>query len=70
MEYILIPNFKCKRCGCTEYDKQFFPRINPLTLEPDNDLDNAYSRYICRNCDLPFDLQEYDLTNATIIKRD
>ena len=59
LEYILVNNFKCKRCGCTTYDKQFFTGFN--TLDEDDSV--ILERYICRNCEKPFDINDYKETN-------
>ena len=55
LEFKLINNFKCKRCGCTNYDKNIYTGLKTL-----NDEDSIVEeRYICRNCDFPFDINKY-----------
>ena len=49
MEYKLINNFKCKRCGCTKYDKLIYTGLK--TLDEENAI--IAEKYVCRNCDFP-----------------
>lgn len=64
LEYTLVYNFKCKRCGCTTYDKEFFTGFKNI------DEENAIiaTRYVCRNCDKPFNIDNY--TKNCIITED
>lgn len=55
IEFKLVSNFKCKRCGCTKYDKEIFTG-NKL-LEDENSI--IGERYVCRNCDFPININEY-----------
>ena len=61
LEFKLIQNFKCKRCGCTNYDKLLYTGMK--TLNEDNSI--IEERYVCRNCDFPFNIHEY-LQNSDI----
>lgn len=54
LEFILINDFKCRRCGSTNYDKIFY--TGNKTLGEENSI--IHQRYVCRNCDLPFTLVE------------
>lgn len=55
LEFKLINSFKCKRCGSTNYDKLIYTGAN--TLDEDNSI--ILEKYVCRNCDLPFLLEDY-----------
>ena len=61
LEFKLIQNFKCKRCGCTHYDKLLFTGMK--TLDEDDAI--MEERYVCRNCDFPFNISDY-IQNDTI----
>lgn len=57
MDYVLIPNYRCKRCGCTNYDKIIHTGTKTL-----DEKDAIVSEvYVCRNCDYPFDISEYQI---------
>lgn len=64
IEFKLTQNFKCKRCGCNHYDKLMYTGMKTLNEE------NAImkERYVCRNCDFPFDINEYLKENVNSIK--
>lgn len=55
IEYKLINNFKCKKCGCTKYDKMIYTGMK--TLDEEDAI--IHERYVCRNCDFPFDINSY-----------
>ena len=55
LEFKLIQNFKCKRCGCTNYDKMIYTGMKTLGEKNASILE----RYVCRNCDFVFDINEY-----------
>ena len=55
LEFILVKNFKCRRCGCTHYDKIFYTGMKELSDE--NSIQEE--RYVCRNCDFPVNIQDY-----------
>lgn len=55
LEFKLVNSFKCKRCGSTNYDKLIYTGAN--TLDEDNSI--ILEKYVCRNCDLPFLLEDY-----------
>lgn len=55
LDFKLINSFKCKRCGCTNYDKLIYTGMK--TLNDDDSI--IHERYVCRNCDLPFKLENY-----------
>ncbi len=55
LEFKLIQNFKCKRCGCTHYDKLMYTGMK--TLDESNSI--IEEKYVCRNCDFPFDITDY-----------
>ena len=61
LEFILIKDFKCKRCGCTHYDKMMYTGFKQL----DDEDSIIGERYVCRNCDLPFNISDY-IKNDTI----
>lgn len=60
LEFILVNNFKCKRCGCTHYDKIFHTGFK--TLGEENAIE--YEEYVCRNCDYPVDIKKYQLDDT------
>lgn len=62
LEFKLVQNFKCKRCGCTHYDKLMYTGME--TLSDNNSI--IEERYVCRNCDFPFDINEY-ITDENIL---
>lgn len=70
LEFKLINSFVCKRCGCTHYDKEIFTG-NKL-LDEENSI--IHERYVCRNCDLPFDISKYkenetvNMTSSELLK--
>lgn len=70
IEYKLIHNFKCKRCGCTKYDKMIYTGMK--TLDEEDSI--IHERYVCRNCDYPFDITPYlknsNLENITITPKE
>ena len=55
IEYKLIYNFKCKKCGCTKYDKLIYTGMKTLNEE------NAIigEKYVCRNCDFPININSH-----------
>ena len=55
LEFKLIQNFKCKRCGYDRYDKMIYTGMK--TLDEDDSI--IEERYVCRNCDFPFNINEY-----------
>lgn len=55
LEFKMINSFTCKRCGCTNYDKLMYTGFN--TLDEDDAI--VLEKYVCRNCDLPFYLEDY-----------
>lgn len=55
LEFKLVNSFKCKRCGSTNYDKLIYTGAN--TLDEDDSI--VLEKYVCRNCDLPFLLEDY-----------
>lgn len=55
LEYILVNNFKCKRCGCNKYDKIFYTGDKLLD---ENDA-IITTRYVCRNCNFPFNINDF-----------
>lgn len=55
LEFKLINSFKCKRCGSTNYDKLIYTGAN--TLDEEDSI--VLEKYVCRNCDLPFLLEDY-----------
>lgn len=55
LEFKLINSFKCRRCGSTNYDKLIYTGIQ--TLDSDDSI--ILEKYVCRNCDLPFSLEDY-----------
>ena len=63
LEFKLINSFKCKRCGCNNYDKLFYTGLH--TLDEDNSI--ILEKYVCRNCDLPFYLEDY-IKDDSILK--
>lgn len=60
IEFKLVSNFKCKRCGCDKYDKEIF--TGAKLLEDDDSI--IGERYVCRNCDFPINIEEYIQTNS------
>lgn len=67
LEYVLINNFKCKRCGCTHYDKLIHTGAD--LLEQENSI--KFQQYVCRNCDFPVNINEYTTEqNITIDKNE
>lgn len=56
IEYKMVNNFKCKRCGCTHYDKMIYTGMK--TLDEEDAI--IYEKYVCRNCDFPFNINEYN----------
>lgn len=59
LEYKLVHNFKCKRCGSTHYDKIFYTGLK--TLDEENSI--IEERYVCRNCNFPFNIEDYMVKN-------
>lgn len=59
MDYVLIPNYQCKRCGCTKYDKII--HTGAQTLDEKGAI--KAEKYVCRNCDYPFDINDYQQDN-------
>jgi len=57
INFIQITNFKCKRCGCTSYDKIIHTGLK--TIDEENSIINE--QYVCRNCDFPISINEYNL---------
>ena len=55
LEYILVQNFKCKKCGCTHYDKIMY--TGDKTLDEEDSI--LLERYVCRNCDFSFNINDY-----------
>lgn len=55
LEFKLVNNFKCKRCGCTTYDKLIYTGVKTLNEEDAI----VEERYVCRNCDFPFNIAPY-----------
>lgn len=55
LEFKLINSFKCKRCGSTNYDKLIYTGAH--TLDEDDSV--ILEKYVCRNCNLPFLLENY-----------
>lgn len=55
LEFKLINSFKCKKCGSTNYDKLIYTGAN--TLDEEDSI--VLEKYVCRNCDLPFLLEDY-----------
>lgn len=60
LEFILVNNYKCKRCGCINYDKVFY--TGDKMLGDENAIQEEH--YICRNCDFPFDITKYKKQNS------
>ncbi len=55
LEYILVNNYRCKRCGFNKYDVVFYTGDKLL-----NDKNSVLEkRYVCRNCNFPFDISHY-----------
>ena len=50
LEFILLNNFKCKKCGYRKYDKLIYTGLK--TLEDEDSI--ILEKYVCRNCDHPF----------------
>ena len=65
LEYILVNNFKCKRCGCTHYDKLIHTGFK--TLDEENSIE--LEQYVCRNCDFPINIDEYKRENLINIDK-
>lgn len=63
LEFKLINSFKCKRCGSTNYDKLIYTGAN--TLDDDDSI--ILEKYVCRNCNLPFILEDY-IKDDTLMK--
>ena len=63
LEFKLINSFKCKRCDSTNYDKLIYTGAN--TLDDDNSI--ILEKYVCRNCNLPFILEDY-IKDDTLMK--
>lgn len=63
LEFKLVNSFKCKRCGSTNYDKLIYTGAN--TLDEDDSI--ILEKYVCRNCDLPFLLEDY-IKNDTLLQ--
>lgn len=61
IEYKLINEFRCKKCGCTKYDKILYTGMK--TLDEENAI--IYEKYVCRNCDFPFDINHYSINKQT-----
>lgn len=61
-----LVNFKCKRCGCTHYDKLIYTGFK--TLDDDNPV--IYEKYVCRNCDLPFIINNNNDSNVIQMSSD
>lgn len=65
LHFDLVNNFKCKKCGYTEYDKMIY--TGDKTLDEEDAI--IHEQYICRNCHHPFklDVNENNLIdNITI----
>lgn len=62
LEFKLINSFKCKRCGSTNYDKLIYTGAN--TLDEEDSI--VLEKYVCRNCDLPFLLEDYIKDNTLL----
>ena len=60
IEYKLVDNFKCKRCGCIHYDKMIYTGLK--TLDEEDSI--IYEKYVCRNCDFPFNINDYIQNNS------
>ena len=65
LEYVLINSFKCKRCGCSKYDKLIY--TGDKTLDHDDSI--IQETYVCRNCDLPFNILNYANNNTLKIDK-
>ena len=63
IEYKLTNEFKCKRCGCTKYDKMIYTGLK--TLDEEDAI--IYEKYVCRNCDFPFNITDYLKENTDSI---
>lgn len=63
LEFKLIQNFRCKRCGCTTYDKNIYTGLKTL----DEKYSILFEKYICRNCDFPFNIDEYVSNNESYV---
>ena len=61
IDFKLTQNFKCKKCGCNTYDKLIYTGMK--TLDEENAI--IHERYVCRNCDFPFNMNEY-LKNSNL----
>ena len=55
IDFKLIPNFKCKRCNCLNYDKIIC--TGNQSLDDENSIQKEI--YVCRNCNL-------DISNVII----
>lgn len=62
IEYKLINNFRCKRCGCIHYDKMIYTGMK--TLDEEDAI--IHERYVCRNCDFPFNINDYIIENEEV----
>lgn len=65
MNYILIENFKCKRCGYNKYDELIYTG-DKLINEKDSIIQ---TRYVCRNCDFPFNINDYTKSDSININK-
>lgn len=59
INFKVIKDFKCKRCGCLNYDKEIFTGDKLLT----ENSSIIFERYVCRNCDMTFNDLEYNNSN-------
>lgn len=66
LNYTLVNNYKCKRCGCTHYDKIFY--TGAKTLDEENAI--MAEQYVCRNCNFPFNITEYTKSNSITMTSD
>ena len=66
LEYVLINDFKCKRCGYNKYDKLIHTGFE--TLDENNSI--KCEQYVCRNCDYPVDIENYKKQSTINITSD
>ena len=67
MNFTLINNFRCKKCGSINYDKVIYTG-NKFLEDEDAILSE---QYVCRNCDYPINLQDYIISeNIQITSND
>lgn len=66
LEFKLVQNFRCKRCGCNHYDKLIYTGMK--TLDEENSV--IYDKYVCRNCDFPVNINGYLINDKINITSD